>query len=350
MRGQPTANIFIDKFRQWHHAMIKPEHAKAFLIKREIESELHSKYDGQIAGFYKLFHLRYTLLLNQFKKSKQILHECIANRTHKKTSLYYFYFLFFRGLCCHKFKKNDAGAIRFYQKAEAFIPFLKSLTNVEKADFYYHYGLSLSRCYKIDRSIYAARLALSAFKKEKYLECAAKCKVILGVNYQKKGKAAVSEHHYLQAVTLAKYTSNRQLIHTSYHHLGDLYSIEGKSRKAINYYKKSLQLIDIGEYLARAETSFEITKTLISAGKHKEALKWCDAGLQYARRHELIDYTYHFQILYHQLTDGFGMMLYKYLENEAIPFFKMKNEPHFVQEYTRLMMKCHKENAVFVKE
>ncbi|MFC7391809.1 tetratricopeptide repeat protein [Scopulibacillus cellulosilyticus] len=342
MRGRLTAKITMQKLKHWHHMMIKPEIVKASLIKKEIESILNSEYDARSASYYKLFHLRYTLLLNQFDKSQQILHQCIANRKQMASSTYHFYFLFFRGIYYYKLKKDYAGAIRYFKEAESYIPFIQSLTAIEKADFYYHYGLSLGRSYKIDRSIYAGKLALTTFKKANYFESAAKCEIILGINYGRKGKAAVSEFHYHQALMYLSYTSNYQLRHTAYHNLGHLYSVEGKYRKAIHFYKKSLQLIGKGEYLARAQTSCDITRVLVKNGNYQEALKWCEAGLQYAERHKLVDYIYHFQILYQQLTDGCDIVLYKLLENEAIPFFKMKNEYRFVEEYTELMIECYK--------
>lgn len=259
----------------------------------------------KVENFYSfnLRLLRMYLMIEDFEKAISLINAFKTMEESLSDRQKFFYYVNL-SIYCIGIKKYQS-ALSHLEKAGINIPTIQ-LSKVEKADYYYLLSTVFHKLHRTLNAIEYAQQAIKLFTELEYPQQMVNCYIRLGLSHIQNGHY----HHALEIFdncynlcTQYNLKNNYALI---YQNLGYIYALEGDSRGAISYYRKSLAI--------KKEPS-RILITIHSMVKEYSKLKsatsvdtWCKKGLDLIQKHNIEkdaeEYIYHFKIykMMHRLS------------------------------------------------
>lgn len=253
---------------------------------------------------------------------------------------------FYYGNCflyCYRSKKYQTG-LSFLEKASLLISKIQ-LSKSEKAT---HYYMLSSVYHKLHRTLNAIEYTHQALKLFKELECPQyiiKCYIQLGLSHIQNGHYHCALEIFDNCYHICTKYNLTDYYGTIFQNIGYIYALEGDSRGAISYYRKSL---------AVKKDPMRILITIHSMVKEYSKLNcitsldtWCRKGLKLIEDHhiekEATEFIYHFHIIkiLHRLSDFDQKLI-----TNAIDFFQQAQDYKNVHKYSILLgsLLCERED------
>ena len=261
-------------------------------------------------------------LLNAFKT----MEESLNNRQK------FFYYENYSLYCINT--KQYQSALSYLEKAGLLISKIQ-LSLGEKADYYYLLSTVYHKLHRTLNAIEYAEQALKLFKELGYSQQMVNCYIRLGLSHIQNGHYHYALDIFDNCYNLCAENNLKKKYGVIYQNLGYIYALEGDSRGAISYYRKSL---------AVKKNPLRILITIHSMVKEYSKLNcvtnvetWCHKGLNLIKDHEIEkeaeEYIYHFHIykMLHHLSNFDETFFAK-----AIDFFNNIHDYKNVHKYAIL--------------
>ncbi|MGG0655689.1 tetratricopeptide repeat protein [Rummeliibacillus pycnus] len=274
-------------------------------------------------------------LLNAFKTMEENLND---------RQMFFYYTNCY--LYCHRSKKYKTG-LSFLEKAGLLLQKIQLIKD-EKAEYYLMLSTVYHKLYRTFNAIEYAKQALTLYTELGYHQQIVNCYIRLGLSHMQNG-------HYNYALEIfdncydlcTKYNleGNYGLI---YQNLGFLYALEGDSRGAISYYRKSLAVKK--DPMRILITIHSMVKEYSKLNNSTSVETWCQKGLQliedYSIEEPAKEYIYHFNIykIIHHLNNFDESLIVN-----AIDFFRLTQDFKNVYKYTTLLGNLLCEQNEYIK-
>lgn len=327
------------QFMEESYAVIKKVLLKndPILIKNTIEHYKSMNLEfSKVENFYtfNLRLLRMCLMANEpLDKINTILNALTTmeeNLNDRQKFLYYTNCY----LYCFRSKKYKTG-LSFLEKAGLLMSTVK-ITKWEKADYYYMLSSVYHKLHRTLNAIEYAEQAMKLYTELDYHQQMVNCYIRLGLSHIQNG-------HYNCALEIfdncydacIKYNlkENNGLI---FQNLGYIYALEGDSRGAISYYRKSLAVKK--DPIRILISIHSMVKEYSKLNNVSSVESWCQKGLQLIKKNHIEEtakeFVYHFNIykIFHHLS-AFNEELIA----DAIHYFQQTQDYQNVYKYTTLL-------------
>lgn len=217
------------------------------------------------------------------------------------------------------------------------------LEDWELADFHSILGNAYHRNGENFSAVNYVTTALEYYKNHLYFERAMDCYLLLGISYRNLNHFKRARENYSFALKLAADFDLSYYKGMCYHNIGTLYSLEGNSEKALEYYHLSLDMkrLEQNHHGSVLVTIHSLIVEYSKQGNSMLVMHWCQKGIDFLKselssdRSALpISYRYHFQIYYALHSNGEGL---EHLLKEAIKHFEKIIDLRHIQKYSILL-------------
>ncbi|WP_378151521.1 helix-turn-helix domain-containing protein [Chungangia koreensis] len=216
------------------------------------------------------------------------------------------------------------------------------LEDWELADFHSILGNIYHKNGENFSSVNFTTTALEYYKNHLYFERAMDCYILLGISYRNLNHFKKARENYSLALKLAEDFNLPYYKGMCYHNLGTLYSLEGNSEKALEYFHISLDLKKTEQHHGKVlVTIHALIVEYSKLGNSMLVLRWCQKGIDYLKN-ELtqdrsalpITYHYHFSIYKALHTNRQNL---DHLLKEAVKHFEKTFDLRHIQKYSILL-------------
>jgi transcriptional regulator with XRE-family HTH domain len=315
---------------EWYTLIVNRDKEAAIEKHADLEERLVHIQDPTLLLKYRLFTVRYKLLLQDLDGASLLLKEIDPYKKSFDSDLEFYYYLF---LGLYTYMGGDyVNALKFYKQAERAGDALR----IQDPELYYQLALANSQLHHISHSINYANKALDLFDQYCNYFRSIDCQIILGINNRKIGNYEQTEKYYLNALKVAKMFDNKDLISMIYHNLGTLYS-KDNLKKGIEYFQCSLKYREDHEHEKIVRTLYCIAKDYYRLKDFKLAHDWLEKGNKIAKQEDLVEFQMHFQVLKYQMNNGTSSELEELLRDKVIPYFQKKQKWGDVAEYAETL-------------
>lgn len=324
-----------EKCQEWYGMLFdhcdKQEMTARF---NELEKMMDRSINDQTLMF-EIHKIRYFCILRDLRKALQKineLHEMAVsfNSTHK----YYWYK--FKGTY-YSHKEDHQQAMQYYLLAEETIN-LASITNKEVADLRYVKAVTHSHLWEDIEAIEYARQAMEVFQRDYNFVRCAQCHILLGIAYQKIDKADIAIKNYNLALHLGEIHNTEDVIHLAHYNIGYLYSMMGRSKKAIKHYLEAIQNNNLNEKI-KLESLTRLIQELYIIGEYEKASKYLKQTTDFLKN-EYYNYKELYKYIveiYTHLLSGETKKFQSLLADELIPYLKQKKDYYHLLFYAKML-------------
>ncbi|KAA0548422.1 helix-turn-helix transcriptional regulator [Bacillus sp. BGMRC 2118] len=274
----------------------------------------------------------FALLYHVYNRDKEAAHICYESLDRLKeyqsawTRQYYFRAV---GLYYYINQHYDRS-IEAYKKAEKYTP------NHDLGEVYYHLALAYSQIENVGTSIYYLKKALDIFLVKMDYDKVTNCNLLLGINHRKLKEYTQAKENYTSILNHLAGKKAERLKAKIYHNLGLVFSEEGDSIQAIEYYLKSLEF--------RKDPATQLITVYVLASEYEKthqlekALEYFEIGEKYAQSLEDDEYQIMFKVLAFKLRRQIDTVEFEeYMLQVAIPFFEKRKEYYTFSHYINLL-------------
>lgn len=323
--NQREVNETKDLLDDWYQEIKKKNLETAEKQEETIKTKVQSIEEPELSLRYDLFKAKFLLSLGKLEEAKALLDRVQSLQELLAGELEYYYWDFSGVYNYHLGQLNES--MQFYNKGEKLLEKLP-LAETEKAELYYQQGLVNSRLYMIPTSINYIYTALPIFDQDYNLNRSADCHIILGINMVRIRNYKQAESHFKNALKLSDNIQDIETKKVTYQNLGYLNSTRDKSKDAIYFYKKSLEIDS-----KVIQSIFLVAREYYKLNDLLTAKEWIKKGMNIEQDEVVKDYVYHLKILQFHVSENLTAEYESLLKYEAIPYFKKVQQWDHVAEY-----------------
>lgn len=327
-------NEFSELLEEWYSFMVNKERTEAAQMLPILQEKKEMIQDPDLLLKYKLYYVRFALMKYDLQEAESGLAEIIQYYKSLQPKMKYF-FQFCRGAL--EYIKGD------YAEAHSYLKQAEEISHdmfPKNPELYYLLALTHSKLHNVTFSINYASQALELFRQNFQMTRCLDCEVLLGINNRRLKNYAAAEKHYLNALKGAKSLKYDELTYINYHNLGVLYR-KTDSKKAIDYFLKSLEQLELGGLFEKekkfTETCHCLAEEYLVLGELNQMLYWIEQGEKTARKHQLTATLLQFKVLRCRANEYNDIEKEYLLKTEIIPYFMEKKLWHFVADYAQLL-------------
>ncbi|WP_246943622.1 helix-turn-helix domain-containing protein [Bacillus pinisoli] len=331
-----TLALLKSEFDVLHSIIRERDKEKAELKFNEIMTNFPNLIEPEAYLIKALFELRLAIM-NRDKLQADTFFIEVASHINYQSDWTMQYYYRYCGLYQYLYGSYE-DAIEYYLLAERYL-------EEDKEEVYYHLALAYYELDQISISTFYINRALDLFMKKNQVELVTNCKLLLGINYTKLNEFQKAKAYFNEILENSN-RNNTFLRGKVYHSLGVLYSKEGDSAKAIQYYFESLVTKENSS--SKTITMYFLAKEYYKQDELELAYDWLEKGFENAVENQDQDYRVKFTVLkFFILREENGVDFEDYLVNVAIPHFEAKNETHTVKEYIELLASYYERNRQY---
>lgn len=285
---------------------------------QRLSEDIKKSDDPSLYVYYLLITFRYFLSKDDLESARSVRKEIVLLfKTLTNPQLFYYHY--FNGIY-HCLDQKFLDGIQSFQDALS----LQDKLPFEDPYLMYHTALAYSNIHNPALALQFALDVLHIFEKQLNYLRVVDCHIIIGINYTRIKQFDRALEHYHNVLKVVSQFKQQDLIAMVYHNIGFLYSEKKESQLAIEYYLKSLELKEenTSVYL---NTVYFLANELIKEKAFEQARDWIDRSLKLTKMHST--YSIKLKLLAYSISETSSE--YKlFLEEEAIPFYKDKNDYH----------------------
>ncbi|MEC5425278.1 tetratricopeptide repeat protein [Virgibacillus sp. C22-A2] len=288
---------------------------------KEAYIQLEEIFSGEVQVitlkyWFELIKIRYLLLINDLDQAEVLINQ-ISEYEKNFSDEQSGYFLYFKGIFQCVGKNHNTG-LALLSEAEAKFTHLK----ISNEELFYHLALTHSHVSNVTLAIYYGEKAMELFNRMAYYPRSIDCQLILAINYTRVQKFQVAKEYYTNLLEISKSSGDLGLTGKVLNNLGYLYSQEGDIDQSIAYYLESLNYKHPTE-ANYGNTVYGLVEGYLSKNESENALKTINEGL--SKIHPK-DVTNKLKLTIKNLEIREDDRLKEYLKDEAVPFFKSKED------------------------
>ncbi|MBS4175157.1 helix-turn-helix transcriptional regulator [Bacillus sp. FJAT-49736] len=314
-------------FDEWNQHLLMNDKENSELSFQKIEERITDSTDIFVVLTYNIYLIRYYLLFNELEKALEMMEFLIPLQNDMPDTLKFSYQKY-RGNYFY-LKGRFIEAEPFFKDAKNYLISVKEHYNLEKADLFYMYGLTLGRLNKNTLCIFHMEEALALFQQSYHMRRCTDCHLLLGVVYRRMQDYKEAEKHYNYAKQLAVSLNYKDIIVKVENNLGYLYAEQGKSDEAISHYLKSFDHSELLIIEDKINTIINIIKEYYKIGFKEQVEKWLNEGLDLLRSNEQFVDAYREQMIelkfYQYIVNDYPSGFESFILEEAIPYFESNN-------------------------
>ncbi|QFT90812.1 Transcriptional activator NprA [Bacillus sp. THAF10] len=298
----------------------------------EIEKEEKLQHPENIFHFM-IIKLRYYLYMEKMADCTRIVNDLKSLSINLPSRSEY---ILVRTLALyHYLNQNYSRSMAFLEKAENKVTSnAVKINRKDSADLYYQLALLNSKTMRIYKSISYAENALKMYQSIYDMERSAECHMILGINFRKLKEFTEAEECYYSVLSICKISKNDYLEAMTLQNLGNVNSDLGNSKKAIQYYLRSLEKKKEDD-----ERTLHSYHSLVIEYYHLNdyilTKEWAEKGLKKALQFQNKEYEIHFTIYLHLISDA--AIFEEYITKVGILFFQNSGRKEYVIKYTKIL-------------
>ncbi|WP_209124419.1 helix-turn-helix transcriptional regulator [Alkalihalobacillus sp. BA299] len=297
---------------------------------------------------FKIFKLHYLVNIDDLKEAKRQLRELNQYKEFLDEELKFFFYKF-KGF--YFYRINDKkGAMDNYSIALEYIG-SASLQEWEKGYFYYLISY-VSHELRIDQAvIYFLAKALEIYKKLNNTYMVVHCKFLEGLVYQRIGMIEEAKESTLFVLKYGKDSNNVDLLYRANEKMGVLYSNQGDSREAIQYFEKNVKITENIPVSSRLKTICYLVDEYKKLNAPLQSLYWLEIGNELIKENkEQDEYEFHLKTYGFLLLEKTNTDEYKlYIRDKALPYFKKRNQWENVAHYANLLANYYQRQIKYKK-
>jgi HTH-type transcriptional regulator, quorum sensing regulator NprR len=327
------SSVFLDTLMEWYkNITITRNKKKAIEYFTRLQSESSKIKLPSAIILFRLFCMRYYLLLSEIEKIPEIIEKLNFFKDDFSSKEQYYYHKFM-GLYYYLLG-NFPESLIFFTKAKDFFNYYVT-DDWEKSDTLYMYALSAIKLEQTLSCIHAAQEALDLFTKNINYTRSADCYILLGICYKKLGETEKALQSFYSAQQIVEQLNINELKGTILQNLGSLYAKIGETKKALQYYHRSLKHKEgVNEKLI---TIFSIVKEYSKSKNIDSLKKYIQKGLDLINGLEdtYKEYYFHFHIyktMHEQKDEHFEELL-----KSAIQYFEDIGDHRHAYKYSTLL-------------
>jgi len=321
-------------FEEWNRSLLMNDKDSSDTYYQKVKERISDSNDIFAVMTYNIYLIRYHLLHNRLEEAQIIIDSFIPMQNDLPDSLKYSYQKF-RGNYYY-IKSQYLDAEPFFKDAKNYLISVKELYNLEKADLFYMYGLTLGRLAKNTLSIFHMEEALTLFQQCYHMRRCTDCHLMLGVIYRRMQDYKEAEKHYNFARQLAYSLDYKDIIIKVENNLGYLKAKQGKSKEALDHYLKSFDQSELPINEDKINTIINIIKEYHKIGFKEQVEKWLQEGLELLHSNEQYSEIYKEQMIelkfYQYTVNDYPPGFETFILDEAIPYFES------IKRYQRVVL------------
>ncbi|PZM66153.1 hypothetical protein DOE73_08190 [Paenibacillus dendritiformis] len=306
----------------------------------KLEQYSESFYNPEVSIYYDLIEMRYHIYIKNLRRAEQIGKKLdrICKTLNNDQLFYYHYFIGL--LFLHK--QNYMEGINSFKKA---LPY-RQLASSRDYHIIYYLSLSYSHMKRPSLAIQFGLEALTFFQENLNYNRIIECYILIGFNYARIKQFNEAYNLYEKVLRLTKKNKDDKTTGKVYHNMGYLYSMQNDHESAIKYYKKSLKLKSENDPMYH-HTLYYLAKEYLKIKNEFLALSCIEKGLQSPANNKanLIKLTV-LKLFIIANTEQY----INYLKDEAIPYFKEKNDFPTLAKYYEYLGDLYSENYFYYKK
>ncbi|MGV3466191.1 MAG: tetratricopeptide repeat protein [Heyndrickxia sp.] len=321
-------------YEEWNRCLLMNDKENSDAYYQKVKEKMSESNDIFVVMTYNIYLIRYHLLHNKLEEAQSIIDFFIPLQNDMPDGLKYS-FQKYRGNYYYV-KGQYLDAEPYFKDAKNYLISVKDLYNLEKADLFYMYGLTLGRLTKNTLSIFHMEEALSLFQQCYHMRRCTDCHLMLGVTYRRMQDYREAEKHYNFARQLAYSLGYKEIMIKVENNLGYLMAEQGKSEEAIDHYLKSFGQSDLSMTEDKMNTIINIIKEYHKIGFKDQVEKWLQEGLELLNSNEEYSHIYKEQMIelrfYQYTVNNYPSGFEAFVLNEAIPYFES------IKRYQRVVL------------
>ncbi|TCN17542.1 helix-turn-helix transcriptional regulator [Mesobacillus foraminis] len=338
----PQDQKLCEDLRHWYQQIISRNKYDSIETYNRLSREITNNSSFEPYSLFRLFCVRYFLTLGKLEEAEKLLKQLsvVAQDFSKELSYYYFKF---KGNYEY-LNKQFEHAFNSYKEAEFL--FEANTPSLEKADVFYSLGLTGTKIEKHLLAVLFTTQALDIFREIYNLERSSDCHLLLGILYQRLDQFDEAETNFKWANKLARQVGNQDALGVIEHNLGHLYDLRGDKAKALDHYKKSLELKQELNYDGKLTTILFILKALYNEKENMQTQYWIRQGELYAKKTRDIGLKHEFNMFMHLHNKEFEEFVY-YTKRIALPYFEKNRLYRNASYYSEILAEYFKENRKY---
>lgn len=308
----------VELLNDWYKAIISHDITKANKIKDDINSSVKIEDESQsVLLYYSLLKFRHNLIEND----KSVILSIDPNHLDNQLRYYYYLFLAIQNTDLGKYQE----ALIQYKEAGNYLEHL--IDEIEKAEYHYRISNFYYHLLQPITSIKHALIAKEIFESvEGYSLKVAGLNNIIGLNYINIASYHDAEHYFKQALFTVKSFGEENLEAMVYSNLGLLYSEQGISNKAIEYFNLTFE-----KQPSNFKNLFLLSRELKRTGQLDNIRTYISKGIELCKEQGVEEYIHHFNILLAKASNADN------LEEVVIKgnfYFEKEGLFDYIEEYT----------------
>ncbi|MBM7704856.1 helix-turn-helix domain-containing protein [Metabacillus iocasae] len=320
-----------DDVLKWYQAMVDRSNDDVQIYAQKLEQKTKNIYNITLLNNYRLAQFRYYLYEEKFQEAEKLID--YFNKVKKKLtivqSLYLHMFLGLYNCLLHHYVEG----LDMLKVAEE----ISEKIRYKEPELSYNLALVHSYLHHPSLAIIYGHEALERLNASSLFLRSLDCQLLIAINYKRIKQFSQAEQLFNNILLTATKLKMRDMQSFCYHNLGNLYSEQGHHQKAIAHYEECLSLKKENSF-TYLKTSYYLAKELVSQEKKETALLIAEQSIKLL---QTISNGKELEIKFHLLSleireDIEG--LEEYLENIALPFFKIKND-------FRYLLTCYEQLA-----
>jgi HTH-type transcriptional regulator, quorum sensing regulator NprR len=323
----------------WKHYLLINDKENSSIVFQEMGERLSDSTDIIVILTYNVYLIRYYLLHDDLKMAQETI-DLLSPFLIDMADDLKFSYQKFRGNFFY-LKEKFLEAEPYFKDAKNYLIAVKELYNLEKADLFYMYGLTLARTNKNTLSIFYIEDALSLYQQSYNMKRCTDCHLLLGMVYRRMQDYKEAQKHYYYAKQLAISLDYKNLIDKVENNLGYLKAQQGKSEEAIHHYLKSLDHSELAKIEDKVNTIINIMKEYYKIGFKDQVEKWLNEGLDILKTNDQFQEVYKEQFIelmfYHYVVHDYPPGFETFMLDNAIPYFESTKKYHGIILYSKTL-------------
>lgn len=314
------------KLEDWHKAIVHLERERIEQIYADLQEQMEQVTDFEIMNYYELLYVRYLMIKRDIDNGVERLNK--LKKGYKKLSpfqkMLFTYNVSLLNCLQNKWKIGLESLIETEKMAKEL--------NYHENGIYYNLALAYSHLENPYKALHFANIAIEGFRSEYKFRNVINCQFIIAICFVRQGQYKEALDMYNSILREASsFSENKVIMSIALSNIAEVYGNQKQYEKAKEYYLKSLQYHqhEDDNYL---DTLYHTALQCIHLKQMDEANQWIEKGISIAQRHEKHKRVLYLLIIlqykYFRTSDEYK----KFLELEAIPFFKSEGNLVYLKQ------------------
>ncbi|MGH0593852.1 helix-turn-helix domain-containing protein [Bacillus pretiosus] len=304
------------KLDEWLNALVHLDKPQVERIYEELQGEMKHVLDFEIINYYRLLYTRYLIMKRDFLAVEEELER--LKKVYKKYSPFQKMLYTYSKALLLSLQYKHKESLKYLIETEE----MAKEQGYYETGIYYNLSLAYSHLNIPHLAMHFANIAMEGFRNEYKFRYVINCQTIIALSYVEKAQYEEALKIYESILREVDSFAEKDMIKAmTLNNMGELYHYKNEHDKSKNYFLQSFQLQQTVN-MNYIETIYGLAKQSIHLKCYEEAQKWIEKGIECSRSDEKYNKMIYSFCIFKYKYFGESQEFKRFLENEAIPFFK----------------------------